>query len=284
MENTELIDIPEDYQNLVEFFKAQDIPVSDIGFYNHPAFMQAESQNPSFLELYAAFVRLRPREVSYDDHVRKTVPLVAETMAEEILRDGQMGACVDVAQMLNKILEELGIWSYSVQGALTIDAPSLPVPTHFWMFDEKPVPGHVWVVAPPYEIIDITLKAQPYERSEADLLPMFLVSEGSQRVEPKAQDYFEPSLLAQYHLTSGGPISTVHKRSNPGMMSAVKFFPSWELDENGTRIRYATAGITLSDAPNLAAIKNRTWNGRYASDVMKDLILPKLEAKVQTGN
>lgn len=77
---------------------------------------------------------------------------------------------------------------------------------------------------------------------------------------------------------------SVHKRSNPGMMSAVNFFPSWELKEGSTLLRYATGGVSLSDAPNLAAIKNRTWNGRYAVAVLNDLILPALEAETHKEN
>ncbi|MBL1406510.1 MAG: hypothetical protein COC00_011045 [Rhizobiales bacterium] len=240
--------------------------------------MRAEADNASVLELYAAFVRMRPRDADYDTHVKETVPIVTRKLAEEIQSDGQLGACVDVAQMLNKILEELGIWSYSVQGSLTIMDPSLPNPTCFWMFDEKPVPGHVWVVAPPFDIIDVTLKAQPYGRHEADLLPLVLTSEGGKRIRPSSEEFFEPSLLAAAYRAVGGPRDTIHERTNPGMMSAINFFPSWQLEEGTTRLRYATGGISLSDAPDLPAIKNRTWNGRYASAVLDDIIRPALDA------
>lgn len=279
-----MINIPDNYDALLKLFKTLDIPTDEIGFYNHRSFIRAERRNVSFIELYAAFVRLRSREASYDDHVRKTVPIVAKILAEEILSDGQLGACVDAAQILNKILEELGIWSYSIQGAIKIDAPELPNSTHFWLFDEKPMPGHVWVVAPPYEIIDVTLNAQPYSRNEAELLPQFLISEGGKRVEPNALDFTEPMMLAMQHKMLGGSLRNVHKRTNPGMMSAVNFFPSWELKEGSTLLRYATGGVSLSDAPNLAAIKNRTWNGRYAVAVLNDLILPALEAETHKEN
>lgn len=274
-----MIDIPNDFDTLERLFADLGVPTSDIAFYNHPNFMAAEAENPSVLELYAAYVRLRPRDAAYDKHVRQTVPVVSQTLAEEILSDGQLGACVDASQMVNKILEELGIWSYSILGSLTIADPSLSNPTHFWMFDEKPLAGHVWVVAPPFEIIDVTLKAQPYERGEADLMPDVLTIESSKRIIPNSVDFFETGLLAIAHRTVGGTKETVHQRTHPGMMSAVDFFPSWLVKLNKTRMRYATGGISLSTAPDLEAITNRKWNGRYAAAVLRDVVRPALNAE-----
>lgn len=273
-----MTDIPEDFEYIAKGFKSLGIPTSDIAFYNHPKFLEAEIQNPKLIELYAAFVRLRPRDDAYEEYARKIVPLVAQILAEEIQSDGQLGACVDAAQMLNKILEELGIWSYLVQGSMTISEPSLPCPTYFWLFDEKPIPGHVWVTAPPFDVIDITLKAQPYERHEADLLPIVVVSEGEMRIRPESTEFLEPSILASALSRVGGPIKTVHERAYPGMMSAVNFFPSWQLKKGKLILRYATGGISLSDAPNLTAIKNRKWNGRHAFAVLSDIIRPALDA------
>lgn len=279
-----MIDIPCSFADLEKLFSELGVPTSEIEFYNTPSFMKAEADNSSVLELYAAFVRMRERDADYEADVRRIVPIVADKLAEEIQSDGQLGACVDVAQMLNKILEELGIWSYSVQGSLTITNPALPNPTHFWMFDQQQIPGHVWVVAPPFEIIDVTLKAQPYQRQEAQLVPTVVTSEGGERITPRSDDFFEPSLLLATHHSLGGAIATVHERSHPGIMSAVRFFPSWLVKVGKTQLRYAVGGISLSDAPNLDAIKNRTWNGRYASAVLEDVIRPALRTASHKGS
>ncbi|EEA94901.1 hypothetical protein [Pseudovibrio sp. JE062] len=276
--------IPSTLNELEKQFIKHDIPTSKIAFYNHDNFLRAESKNQSFLELYGAFVRMRKRDADYDKYVRRVVPIVAQQLARETLSDGQKGACVDVALMFTKILEELGVWSYSIQGALKITNPELPTPTHFWMFDEDPIPGHVWVVAPPYEIIDITLQAQPYQRQEANLVPRILLSEGGKRITPKSTDFFEPSLLDRHHQMIGGKIASIHEQTHPSIMSAVKFFPSWLIKEGKTQLRYATAGISLSDAPNLNALKSRTWNGRYASAILEDLVRPALKPSSQEGS
>lgn len=279
-----MIDIPNDFGTLEKRFADFSVPTTEMAFYNHPAFMVAEAENPSVLELYAAFVRMRTRDAAYDNHVRQTVPIVAQTLAQEILSDGQLGACVDASQMVNKILEELGIWSYSILGSLTIADPSLSSATHFWMFDDQPRAGHVWVVAPPFEIIDVTLKAQPYERGEADLMPDVLALESSERITPNSIDFFETELLAHAHRSVGGARETVHQRTHPGMMSAVDYFPSWLVTQDKARMRYATGGISLSTAPDLEALKNRTWNGRYAAAVLRDVVRPALDAERANGS
>ncbi len=75
-----------------------------IAFYNSPAFLAAEQSDPSFLEFYGAWVRSCPRDAAYDAHVRAIVPRMAEIVADESIRDGQLGVCIDASMMLSKML------------------------------------------------------------------------------------------------------------------------------------------------------------------------------------
>ena len=83
--------IPADAKILARIFSNRGIPTDQINFYNHPAFLAAERQDPSFLEFYAAWVRARRRDDAYDVHVRRVVPRMADIIADEIARDGQLG-------------------------------------------------------------------------------------------------------------------------------------------------------------------------------------------------
>ena len=62
-----MIDIPNDFGTLEKRFADLSVPTTEMAFYNHPAFMVAEAENPSVLELYAAFVRMRTRDAAYDN-------------------------------------------------------------------------------------------------------------------------------------------------------------------------------------------------------------------------
>lgn len=150
--------IPSDLKVLARLFSNRNISTDQVAFYNSAEFLEAERADPSFLEFYGAWVRARPRDSGYDSHARKVVPRVAQIIADEIIRDGQLGVCIDASMMLTKMLEEEGVWCYAAKGALSISEPRLEDPTHFWMIDDEPAAGHVWVVAPPFEIVDVTLQ------------------------------------------------------------------------------------------------------------------------------
>lgn len=164
-------ELSSDPKVLSRLFGNRRISPDQVGFYNDPTFLAAERVDPAFLEFYGAWVRARSRDAAYDGHVRRIVPKIAEIIADEIIRDGQLGVCIDASMMLTKMFEIEGVWCYAAKGSLTVSAPDLGEPTHFWMIDDEPAAGHVWVVAPPFEIVDVTLKGQLWQRGEAALVP-----------------------------------------------------------------------------------------------------------------
>ena len=269
---------PTDQKTLTRLFANRGIPTDAPAFYNHPAFLVAERADPAFLEVYGSWVRSRPRTQEYDAHVRRVVPVMADVVGREIARDGQLGVCVDASMMLTKMLEEEGVWCYGAKGALTILAPSLSDPTHFWMFDEIPVAGHVWVVAPPFEIVDVTLKTQPYQRGEAVLLPPSVVTEHAEPIVPTAEEYVAASILRREHARLGRLPSDIHFQMSPDLARAAEAFPSWQVQVGTATLRYAAGGVTVSDGPSLHAITSRRWNGRLAGELFDAVVRPALQA------
>lgn len=263
---------------LSRLFGERGIPTSEIAFYNHPAFLAAEQTDPAFLEFYGAWVRARQRDAAYDTRVRRVVPKIAEILADEIIDDGQLGVCIDASMMLTKMLEEEGIWCYAAKGSLTVSAPGLDEPTHFWIIDDEPAAGHVWVVAPPFEIVDIALKGQLWQRGEAALVPKTVVLETSRPVTPEPYDFMSTSVLARAFRQQGPLPRDFHLRAVPGLVRPAKFFPSWEVDIGETTLRYACAGITVSDGPSLYAIRSRRWNGKLAGELFDEVVRPALRA------
>ncbi|MDX7951635.1 hypothetical protein P7D22_10695 [Lichenihabitans sp. Uapishka_5] len=265
-----------DRKVLSRFFANRRIPTDAIGFYNSPQFLEAEGRDRSVLDFYAAWVRARPRDPGYDKMAREVVPAVAGFVAREVVTDGQLGACVDASMMLTKMLEEQGIWCYALRGALTITSPELDDPTYFWVLDEKQNPGHVWVAAPPFEIVDVSLRAQPYERHEAALVPEVLCVERGERITGTVDEYCSPQVLADAVARNGHLPPDAHLQLVPEMARVVASFPSIEVGSGATRLRYNVSGIAVSSAPDLDAIKSRRWNGRLAGDLYRDVVLPGL--------
>lgn len=257
-------------------FTNRGIPSDAPAFYNYPAFLAAETKDSLFLELYAAWVRVRLRDAAYDEHVRRVVPRMAELIADEIARDGQLGVCIDASMMMTKMLEEEGVWCYAAKGALSIGAPALGEPTHFWMIDDEPVAGHVWVVAPPFEIVDVALQGQLYQRGEAALLPKTVALETAKRITPEAHEYVSVSVLEREFQRRGPLPTNIHFRLSPELAKPASYFPSWEVQCGGTTLRYASGGVTVSDGPSLHAIRSRTWNGLLAGELYDQVIRPAL--------
>jgi hypothetical protein len=269
---------PTDLKTLTRLFASRGITTDTPAFYNDPAFLAAERSDGTFLELYGAWVRARRRSAEYDTHVRRVVPLIAEIVAAEIARDGQLGTCIDAAMMLTKMFEEVGIWCYGAKGALTILNPALKDSTHFWMFDQTPATGHVWVVAPPFEIVDITLRTQPYQRGEEAMVPQTVITETAERISPAASDFFADSVLLAQSRGIGRLPDDIHLKLSPDLARAVRAFPSWQVEVGKTTLRYAAGGVTVSDGPSLHAIRSRRWNGLLAGELFDRLVKPALDA------
>lgn len=268
--------IPTDMKTLSRFFANRSIPTNSIGFYNHPKFLECEQDHPELLEFYAAWVRSRARDKAYDRRVRAVVPKLASILANEILDDGQLGVCIDASMMLTKMLEEQEIWCYAAKGALSIEAKELRRPTHFWLYDTEPCAGHVWVVAPPFEIIDVALKSQPYEQNEADLVPATIVLEGAKNITPDADDFLSSDIQAREYARRRHLPKDVHFQLAPELARVGASFPSWEVRHGDTTLRYATGGVTMSEGASLYDITSRQWNGRQAGALYDEVIVPGL--------
>lgn len=268
--------IPQDLATIERIFHKRGIRANEPAFYNDERFIRAESADPSFLEFYGAYVRLRPRTTEYDEHVRAVLPRVVDVVAEEIRRDGQKGVCIDGSMMLMKMLEAQGIWCYGMNGALTIESPELPSPTHFWPMDVEKVAGHVWLVAPPFEIVDVSLACQLYRRGEEKFLPTHLVAETGKRVICSAEDYCSSEVLLRARLQFGAVSADMHVRLDPSLKRRLAFFPSYEIKLGTATLRYCAGGVSASDAPDIHAITSRRWNGRLAGEMYEQVVVPAM--------
>ncbi len=165
-----------------ESLRSRGIDYSTPEFYNDPAFKRAEADDPIFLENYAELIESQTYSEAYIERVRAIVPKVVEFLSAELARDGRLGACIDASLVLTKILERLGIWNYVSGGSLTIDFDQdTGVGTRYWAHFVEPGAeakvGHAWVTAPPFKVIDLTIRQQQFTQDQAPFLPRFVLSE-----------------------------------------------------------------------------------------------------------
>ena len=154
---------------LEKHFKKLNIDYNSIAFYDSNEFLKQEQKNNRFLELYANYVNEKKYSIEYIERAKKEIPLIAKILNQELKKDGRLGACIDISIVLSRILEKEGYWNYLTKGSLTIDFPieSKIETKYFWSVDDGEFQsGHTWVVAPPFNVIDIALRQQPYKGEE----------------------------------------------------------------------------------------------------------------------
>jgi hypothetical protein len=251
------------YEELSHDFDARGIPFRSPGFCDHPSFLEAERINPGYLNHYAAFVAKR----YYDrDYLSKAKTIIDESTARihgELVKNGRLGACVDISGILFRILEEERIWSCCVKGSLTIVFPrKTRINTkYFWSVDQGNFfAGHAWLYAPPYTVVDIAVRQQPYRYKEREYIPDRILTTNDEPVDVDVEDIISPTVRADLFVR--GIPGHLHlaelAQYIPDIFCA--FHPIEVPGLRGAKLKYSP---TASYAPDgkLSGITNMTFSG-----------------------
>lgn len=258
-------------------FYSKGIPVDQPGFYDHPNFIEVERQNPEYLNNYARYVQLRFYSSEYLEKAEREIPIIAHELHMELLRDGRQGACVDMSGVLSKILEREGYWNFVVKGSLTITFPKSTGigKRYFWSVDKGEfVAGHAWVFAPPFQIVDLTLKQQQHKQDESKWLPEVAISKSSSQVEPAVEDIISPEVRG-YLRSNGIPEKNQLEAVNPTMVQFLDTFPTYQTVVNDTSLKYVPVAVGAPDCP-LEEMVGISLKGMSAMEMYTELVLPKL--------
>lgn len=266
------------------------IDLSRPGFYDDPRFREAEKGDPTFLEKYAAFVGARDYDAQYEEAARRDIQVVAGILHDELATDGRLGACVDIGMMLSRILEQEGYWNYLVKGSLTV---SFPPPSgikrkFFWSYDLIPsgtqgfTAAHAWMVAPPYAVVDIALRQQPYTEGR-DLIPATVLVEDLDPADATIDDVFSPEFIAFAEHHDQVPKVLVPRFAAPRWRDFMRVFPAGQLTSNGLRLKYCPVGIGAPDSP-FKQMDHWRVNGRLAREVYRELVMPALKESRRRGD
>jgi hypothetical protein len=248
---------------IIDEFKLKQIDFSYPGFYDDSNFIINERQNEKYLNLYAKFIRQTDFPEEYVLMSKNKINDITKYFFTLLNKERNKGICIDASLCLSRILEKEGIWNYITKGSLTIEFPNeLDIePLFFWSIDEDNPniqTGHSWIVAPPYEIIDITLKFQYYKNGVEKYLPDFILSENSEIPKVRSGDIINIK-EAEHLKLMGINDKEIFTRYFPDYFKFRNDFPPILINNNGIKLKYIACGIA---APNekLEEMKSKFYN------------------------
>lgn len=265
---------------LQDGFRHFGVPTDAPGFCDHPAFLALEQRNPELLNLYAAFVAKRHYTREYLDHAAVVISRASNLLHRELVRHGRLGACVDISGILSRILDREQIWNCGIKGSLTITFPlnSGLEPRYFWSCDHGQfTAGHAWLFAPPFTVVDISVKQQPYEGPEDSYVPDTVLSMDTQPVEVSVEDIVSPSARAEMQQQGIRPRRhlEVGARYIPGIFQAIT--PIAVPGLMGASLKYSPVAVHASDG-TFEEMRNMDFDGLSPWEVYVQRIQPFLRA------
>lgn len=261
-------------------FEKLKIPTDSPGFYNHPNFLAIEKENPDFLNNYARFVQCREYSEGYLRDSETKIRIAVEHLYAEIKADGRLGACIDASGILAQILEKENIWCYQPKGSLTINFPiDSQIPNrYFFSIDlrhEDIRAAHAWVVAPPFNVIDLTIKLQEYQPSRCkDYLPDYVLEKEFQPTEVYTTELCSPEAIVGF-TGMGYSQAKLHFQVSPHLKEFFEIFPANKIKFEKTRLKYIPTAITAMDG-TIETNKTFEPNGKSAVEIYEKIIKPKM--------
>jgi len=282
MINGKLVPLEADFETLQDFFHEKGIHTEKPGFYDSPQFLSIERLNPEFLNWYARFVDTQPYTAEYFRRSRHVTTVIAQSLQELLFKDGRQGACVDLSSAFSRMLDQEGIWNYVARGALAIFFPNETGinSKHFWTIEcksnsQETTAPHAWLVAPPFLVVDLTIKQQPYPGRERLFLPDSILEEYGKECEIDVADLCEPLVVedfAQRGVKKEDMIITIF----PNLKKFFYLFPPKLIEKNRIKFKYIRTAIGATDQ-GLEGIENLKLNGMYPLEIYTSIIRPRIK-------
>lgn len=185
-------------QELERWFDERGIDFSRPGLHDTPAFLRAEQRFPRALEFMARYVEARAYTPPELADARHKIQIAAEAVATRLARDGRPGQCVSAASGLSRMLDELGVWNFVAKANVSVRfPPELGAGSRFFYSVDLNMPEapHAIVVAPPFTIVDPSIKYQAYETSAmAASVPGLVISDEMQAYHPRFTELISPEI------------------------------------------------------------------------------------------
>jgi hypothetical protein len=273
-----LKDSLETHQELRSYFERLGIDCTRPGFYDHPVFAALKSRDPAMLDKYARFVDLRPLSEDELQHSRKIVPLASEFLFQRLRQDGRLSVCVDTSLVLCRLLEQFGIWSYVVKGALTVSfAKSTGLRSATMGTLALPgtpaTAGHAWVCAPPYRVVDVTASRQPYPSYGRKIMgSIFVLEESVQPATPEGKDLFDADAVAAFRRQCGyTPTMAEVRELVPNIDEKIAALGAFRVERGRASFKYIGTATSAPKLP-LQNMTNLRLSGKLPRELYQDFV------------
>lgn len=131
-----------------------------------PEFLESERGDRNALNRVARLVEARRYTIKELGEAERKIQVATDAVADRVARDGRHGLCVVASGILSRMLDELSVWNYTAKSNLSVRFPPSvsSEPRYFYSIDHgRFVAPHAIVVAPPFTVIDVTVKHQFYD-------------------------------------------------------------------------------------------------------------------------
>jgi hypothetical protein len=264
-------------KKLERAFRNRSIDYSKPGFCDQEAFLRVERQDHRFLETYAQFVEARAYDEPYLSDARQKIDAVAEVMRAAVAQDGRLGACVDASGMVGRMLDRLNIWNYVAKSTLTITfEQSGHDPQYFWALDDRQfVAPHAIVVAPPYAVVDVTVKHQPYPTSKGILIPDLVLADQFEQTNWSAEDLANPTIRHIAIQSGFRQFREFLARRHPEMLEVMAALPARLVRTGDITLKYVIVAIGGFVEP-LDHVRGYQPCGKTALELFEQQVVPRL--------
>lgn len=144
------------------------------------------------------------------------------------------------------MLDELGVWNYTAKSNLTVHFPGSvsPEPRYFYAIDHGQfVAPHAIVVAPPFTVVDVTVKHQLYdEEAMGQWLPPMVMTKGLLPYRVTSNELVSPSARAELRML-GMTVERYLARDKSDMLELMGQLPSRETTLDGGRLGYGLVAV-----------------------------------------
>jgi len=265
------------HEDIRNCFLQHDIPIGLPGFYDHPNFIEIENSNDFFLANYARFVSTLSFDENYIAKARNKIPIIVNELYAQMANDNHIGRCIDISAVLSRILEKEELWNFVFKGSLSIEFPeqSNISNKYFWSVDRGDFAArHAWVYAPPYNVIDLSVRQQPYFENEIDFLPNYVIAEDMVITEATTHEIISPEVID--HLISCGiPLANQLEHVNNETPAFIELFPSKSISIHGVSFKYIPIAGLANDCP-LEGIANINFQEKTPLQVYNEDIRPQI--------
>lgn len=256
------------YKKLKTLFSSEGIDTDKIGFHLSKEFLKSEQSKRISIDDYAQFVVKKKLTAEYIEYSRTRILEIVETLSNHINQDSKLGRCIDSSITLSQMLDLRGIWNFIIKGCLTITAKDNSFETqHFYDLTEpnNVAAPHAWVYAPPFGIIDITIKKQKYPLGIANILPEHIAAEIDKLkvINPTVDELVDPVLKRKPYYNQ------IVKNEVNKVNSVNAVFKPFEFKIDEIVFRYIPVGIGLPET-SLKGNQNK-FNYKTVNEIWAEL-------------